>query len=302
MEASSATLARSAESGNRCAHVFDNCSRLVPIVAAIFERGRPAAIAHDANVWRIAYGPRWGRPAARSAGVQCRERQRWRSIGVPLCVVKSRSVRSLAGCARNGPSARGSHPSQLCRLRVGLASFIAMVACGVFGILPRVASTSLLSGIRIDRTCSRIGHQAAPLPHRQPPKGEEREDRSNTGDDSRLENRDISRAARAPASCAISDDNASGIGNSIMTSLNRSSSATSRSRSSRGPYAGTVEVSEWACQRLRVGRSSRTRLSSSTDAIRAARERTPNLANIRRRCVATVQELIPRLAAIVLLG
>ena len=47
MYASSATRARSAESGNRCAYVFDNCSRLVPIVAAISNVGSPAAIAQQ---------------------------------------------------------------------------------------------------------------------------------------------------------------------------------------------------------------------------------------------------------------
>ena len=49
-----------------------------------------------------------------------------------------------------------------------------------------------------------------------------------------------------------------------------------------------------------IRRSSKTSSSSRTRATRAARELTPTFANIRRRCVETVQELIPRRAAIVL--
>jgi hypothetical protein len=48
--------------------------------------------------------------------------------------------------------------------------------------------------------------------------------------------------------------------------------------------------------------SSRTSSSSSSRATSAARERTSNFANMRRRCVDTVHELIPSFAAIVLLG
>ena len=69
------------------------------------ERRQPGRDRPDANVCLIAYGPRCSSPAALSAGVHCRARQRCRSTGAPLRFGNSVGVSILAGCSASASSA-----------------------------------------------------------------------------------------------------------------------------------------------------------------------------------------------------